>query len=294
MSKKQKLELPAAADAKTVLPDLDKQFEMLFESGSAEKIVDELCGFPAHQDPEADIFATILQKTATVSERVQGKHMPAAGSKDVADAVFALAAETGEFSLRDKAGQVWQKELHKDPSRFAVYKALDTTAKKQYRAQWAKEKFSHCRSEKTFSHSWKDFDTRRGKYYTFGNLVRSYGGWEWPSAVREAKKHAAKAAIMGGRWIVRDEQFSGLVHILKFELEFKEVMEKCWGQFACWQDGRGSIPLPCGSSNPRSGSGGAETGGGDEKNRVQTRPVVATMVATMVATNGAKNRVHTR
>ena len=99
---------------------------------------------------------------------------------------------------------------------------------------------------------------RTGKYYSFGSLVVSYGGWDWPPAIKAAERHALRCAILGGDWIQTDSEFSGLVHFCKMEIEFSKVHEQAWQLHTQWSNGQ--EPTPVENDDGGGGGGGSSSG----------------------------------
>ena len=83
------------------------------------------------------------------------------------------AATTGQFDLRSKIGQKWQKYLKKNMGEADAYKVLSMPEKREKRAAWAKEQFSHVSASKQHVVTWREVDTKLGEYHTLGSLVRS-------------------------------------------------------------------------------------------------------------------------
>ena len=95
------------------------------------------------------------------------------------------AAQTGEFQLRDKVGKKWQKHLKNNKIEAESYELLTMPEKRNRRASWSKDVFSHIEASKEHVATWREVDTKFGEYQTFGTLVQGYGGWKWkptPSA----------------------------------------------------------------------------------------------------------------
>ena len=95
------------------------------------------------------------------------------------------AATTGEFDVRDRVGQKWQRYLKMNKIEAESYKLMTMPEKRERRANWAKETLSHIEASKEHVATWREVDTKFGEYQTFGTLVQGYGGWKWkptPSA----------------------------------------------------------------------------------------------------------------
>ena len=138
-------------------------------------------------------------------------------SAEAVDEAVRKAALTGEFGLRDKIGQNFARRHAKGTDAHAAYQACESMEdKRRFRAAWAKEFYKDCVLTKSHGESFSQVDTTLGVMMTFGQLVKSYGGWEWAPAVQGAKLHAAKAANMGGRWCQVDSM-SELMHFLTLE-----------------------------------------------------------------------------
>eukprot|EP00811_Abedinium_folium_P003027 NODE_12787_length_1204_cov_3.680594.p1 GENE.NODE_12787_length_1204_cov_3.680594~~NODE_12787_length_1204_cov_3.680594.p1 ORF type:complete len:238 (+),score=33.64 NODE_12787_length_1204_cov_3.680594:339-1052(+) len=83
------------------------------------------------------------------------------------------------------------------------------------------------KNEKGFRESFREVREEQCEMLIFGQLVLSYGGWQWGAAVEGAKTHAAKAARMGGSWVNRDP-ISGLTVFMKLRHMHREVLESKW------------------------------------------------------------------
>ena len=84
--------------------------------------------------------------------------------------------------------------------------------------------------------TWKEVDTKLGEYHTLGSLVRSYGGWQWKTAIVAAERHALKCAAMGGKWIRLDSDFSGLHHFLKLSITHQYISDNAWQQYLTYDN----------------------------------------------------------
>jgi hypothetical protein len=154
------------------------------------------------------------------------------------DPIFLRAAETGDFDTRDKVGQKWSR-AKKTPSIKTEYDKLTNTAdKKAFMRSWAQEHFKHITANKSFAESYSETAETLGEMHTFGSLVVSYGGWEWPLAIEGAKKHALQCCSLGGSWATTDEM-SGLAHFLKLKAQHKGIMAKKWQQLTTYVNGSG-------------------------------------------------------
>ena len=102
-------------------------------------------------------------------------------------------------------------------------------AKREVRRKWCKEAFKFVLDEKTHEESYTEIDTLKGEFFTFGSLVKEYGGWQWEPAVVGAKIHWMKAMRMGGKWVKRDVM-SNMVHVLKLKTIVEETMHQKWAR----------------------------------------------------------------
>ena len=82
------------------------------------------------------------------------------------------AATTGQFDLRSKIGQKWQKYLKKNMGEAEAYKVLTMPEKRAKRAAFAKDQFSHVSASKQHVVTWREVDTKLGGYHTLGSLVK--------------------------------------------------------------------------------------------------------------------------
>ena len=110
------------------------------------------------------------------------------------------------------------------------FEAVGREAKREVRRKWCKEAFKFVLDEKTHEESYTEIDTLKGEFFTFGSLVKEYGGWQWEPAVVGAKIHWMKAMRMGGKWVKRDVM-SNMVHVLKLKTIFEETMHQKWARF---------------------------------------------------------------
>ena len=108
--------------------------------------------------------------------------------------------------------------------------------KREIKAQWAKETYKYLEVSKDFVEKWKTVDTEKGEYMTLGSLVLSFGGWEWPDALRAAQCHALKCLKMRGKWLFYDEM-ANIMHFLKMRKQFTEEMTKRWRMCTKWHNG---------------------------------------------------------
>jgi hypothetical protein len=159
-------------------------------------------------------------------------------SPEAVDEAVRKAALTGELGLRDKIGQNFARRHAKGTDAHAAYQACESRDdKRRGRAAWAKEFYKDCVLTKSNGESFSQVDTTLGVMMPFGQLVQSYGGGggggRWAPAVQGAKLHAAKAAKMGGRWCQVDSM-SELMHFLKLEKNYAEIMEHKWSLFTAW------------------------------------------------------------
>ena len=221
---------------------IEQEFDQLMGNMSVDQFIDhELAA-----ERDAGKFAEVLQKTARAArakEEQRSSQSPAGSESVVTDEVLQKAAESGKFGMRDKVGQAWAKfiDADKNPEGYKSYHAKTMPEKKEARKLWAMEEYSHCKATKSHERSYKHVDTRKGKMYTYGDLVISYGGWDWPPAIRAAKRHALRCSVLGGEWIQADSEFSGLLHFLKMEVEFVKIHEKAWKQCTEWHNGDASV-----------------------------------------------------
>ena len=94
---------------------------------------------------------------------------------------------------------------------------------------WAMKTFHHVIERKDHKKELKKTKTVDGRMVTFGGLVKIYGGWKWPKAIKGAQATAAKCAMLGGHWYVKDP-FSGLSLFRALEFKDTETFEEAWTQ----------------------------------------------------------------
>ena len=162
------------------------------------------------------------------------------------------------------------KILKTHPEKQAAYRSLDMAKKKEFRSAWAKETYSHCTATKSHNMTFREVDIRKGEYMTFGQLVQSYGGWKWRPSVEGAQRHAMRAAMMGGKWIMVDQEFSGLMHFLKMKVEFQYIVEEAWQRFAEFHNEGKSVELGAEMSSAASSMSNKDDTKDDQERNNQT------------------------
>ena len=172
-------------------------------------------------------FAKRIDEAAAVGE-VLAKRSKENEDEEI-DPIFLRAAE-GQFEMRDKVGQRWEKYKNSNPEFVLDYSKKIMKDKKKAREEWAKAEFSWVLAKKRHSMSWREVDRTKGEYMTLGQLVQSYGGWQWAPAIQAAQRHALKCATMGGVWFKKDEAFSGLMLFLKYTQTQEFINEQSWSR----------------------------------------------------------------
>lgn len=178
-------------------------------------------------------FHKILDKASKAADEMKSA-APTPHPKtdeDPKTAFFRRIAETGDFDLRDAAGQQWSRHLKANDDIRKQYDNLPSRADKaEFRRSWAQKRFSKFVQTKTFEQGFSVVDSTMGEYVSFGTLVERYGGWGWKPAVDGAKRCALRCTALGGSWIYNDS-FSGLRMFLLLRREHNEVMAKKWSEF---------------------------------------------------------------
>ena len=129
--------------------------------------------------------------------------------------------------------------------------ALDSTFRREHSKGNAKQEWEACQGDdakvRKFKLDWVEKDLSKenqklvkstkktleksnklkGKWFTLGGLVASYGGWDWEPAVEGAKRTAAKCARLGASWAERDE-CSGSMFYRKLEKSDAEEFVQAW------------------------------------------------------------------
>eukprot|EP00974_Lingulodinium_polyedra_P130202 11212948-Lingulodinium_polyedra.AAC.1 len=82
-----------------------------------------------------------------------------------------------------------------------AYKGLSTTAKKEFRKEWAESKLKAMTLKKTHARKYQEIDESCGEYLSFPNLVKACGGAEVQENYRAACNLASKCVLLGGKWI---------------------------------------------------------------------------------------------
>ena len=96
------------------------------------------------------------------------------------------------------------------PQKFEYGNLGSRKEKQEFLREWALKHYAYVRQSKSFTKAYREVNTTRGEYLTFGGVVVKYGGWERPEGVAGARRLAAKCRLLGGKWISRDSTFSQL------------------------------------------------------------------------------------
>lgn len=142
---------------------------------------------------------------------------------------FRDAMDEGNFDIRGKIGQRFQKEHKKGSDAHTAYARCKTfEEKKQFRLTWLERKYNEVRQGRRHSESWREVDIQKGEYMPLAKLIESEGFLYDPEGAKEAGySHARRCAQLGGAWVVKND-FSGRLEYLKMKKEFKHIMSKCW------------------------------------------------------------------
>lgn len=93
-------------------------------------------------------------------------------------------ARTGDFETRSAAGAAFRREHANGTAAKAAYDAcVGREAKKEFRARWAREKYSRVSQGRLFEETWSEVDQTMREMMTFGALVKHDGGFEWGPAI---------------------------------------------------------------------------------------------------------------
>ena len=198
-------------------PTTPSPLQNFIEAPDVDLAVDNTEKFDAH-----------LKQIACFGEAQRDKLKAATKGNDV---LLAKAAESGEFCLRTAVGAKWTRDLKSSKKLEAEYEACKgRKAKAECRARWAKTTYSKVIKEKTYTERYQEINETLGEYFTLGGVVKEFGGWTWPPAVQGAKRLAAKAVMMGGKWSYVDTQ-SELRFFLVLKKINRELMENAWALF---------------------------------------------------------------
>ena len=156
---------------------------------------------------------------------------------------YLQALQKGTLKARSRLDQKWRRQHKPGSAGHERYKNLPAEEKRQMKMDWLKEDYEVYKKEKKFEKTLKKKDTIKGRMVTLGGLVLAYGGWEWPQAIRGAKRTAAKCAVLGEKWCCRDE-FSEMLFFRLVEHEDAEIFEKAWSDRTTRSSSSGSGSAP--------------------------------------------------
>ena len=192
------------------------------------KFVEGCAMMPIKEHDQADFLRTMESAAAMAkTENPQDGHR-------ADDSLEKQAATTGEFDIRGRVGQKFQKAYKVGSEKHAQYKLMNPQQKRDERKRWAKETFAQVIVGKSYESSYKRVDEEAGEWHTLGSLIVSLGGWQWEPAITGGKLHFAKAVRMGGDWCRRDEM-SELLMVMKLNRKHSGIMQQSWNRFTQWK-----------------------------------------------------------
>ena len=167
------------------------------------------------------------------------------------------AIDTGVFDMRKSIGQKFYDDHKTGSESHTAYHALKgRDAKRQFRADWAKDTYGNLVLSKTHSQSFRKINKSSGVYRPLGAIIMKEGGWRDPAAVRGSKLLATKCCLMGGQWITRNPLTERL-EFFHLRREVSDEMTEAWTK--CEQESK-NVDTE-GQATGRAG-GGIATGSG--------------------------------
>ena len=209
-------------------------------------------------DEELDFSEDFLHKLIEARAKVQAETPEQEDPQQKVDKKsfneWKIAATGGEIQMRGTApGNAFYDRKRNDAAFAERYKAcIGGPAKRKFKQDFFEDGWKLMQHSKRFKQSFRDVDEEKVEAMTFGGLVIDYGGWSWPPAVRGAKSTAARCALLGGRWMYKDE-WSGLWMFSKVTKIHHEYFENCWEECKEWalKDGSLQLALPAGGPAPK-------------------------------------------
>ena len=174
-------------------------------------------------------FEEFNQTVARYQERFKEKTEALIESSEPTD-IYQIAKETGNFDIRGKIGQQFQREHRKGTEKWRHYKTLSPELKLGYRRNWGKDKHKKYERRETHNELTKKCKTVKKIWGTFGFHVERLGGWGWEPAVNGAKKLCSRAALCGPDWCKKDKWSDMGIFACTEESE-ADVFEEVWGTF---------------------------------------------------------------
>ena len=106
-----------------------------------------------------------------------------------------------------------------------------TSAKAQFRLDWAKEQYALAKKSRVEKQSWKEADADIGEYKVLAKIVEDEGfAVDAPGAFKRAQSITSKCAQLGGKWIHFDVMRNELtfLHVRK---QHNHTFEHAWNLF---------------------------------------------------------------
>lgn len=151
------------------------------------------------------------------------------------------AGRSGHFELRSAIGLRFQREHARGSEGYEVYsKVGGREAKRAFREQWAKHKYSDYACGKTFTLSYEVMDESIGEHLSLGAIVMRLGGWSWKPAVLGAQKLAARCVALGGRWVKKCD-WTGLLLFYYVEKKYMDRFHNAWTEFEAYPDSQKGV-----------------------------------------------------
>lgn len=149
------------------------------------------------------------------------------------------AAEGKGFTVNGAVWNQWTRRLkNKEDGTMTKlgqdYANLSSRIEKRsFRDQWAVEEFKDLLVEKTHQQHLRQKVEVEQEWYTFGGLVKEFGGWKWKPAIIGAKLHSTKAARLGPQWCQR-ESMNSLLWFRRDKTRSVETFDQAWSLLTVW------------------------------------------------------------
>ena len=131
--------------------------------------------------------------------------------------------DDGEFNIRDRVGQKFQRHAKATPS----YPNMTPEEKKTFRKQFLVDLAAPIvQKREKFTEEMKKFFTK-GTYGSFSKLVENQGGWSRKCDIEAATRQASKELILGPPF-TKWNSFTERVDFLILESGFEESFTKSW------------------------------------------------------------------
>lgn len=200
--------------------------------GQARLLTERLsnCGM---KDLEGQISAIFKDMHAEQDKLFEAKTTGDRGSLNGWEQEVWLACEKGDFDIRGKLGQKFQKEHRKGTEAGEEYKFAGNShvAKAAFRLAWTQKKKQIITERLKQSEKQSKIDYTNAQYEPFAIIVRNEGGFDDPTgnAVRAASSYASKCVILGPPWVAYNSM-TERVDFLYMKKGIREEFEQSWSR----------------------------------------------------------------